>query len=78
VPLGSYTLTAKAVDQLDVETLSAPVNITVGSTAAALYFIHTDQLNSPRIITNSAGQAVWTWANDDPFGYNAPNENPSG
>jgi RHS repeat-associated protein len=78
VPQGSYTLMAKAVDQLNGETMSAPVNVTVGSTAATLYFIHTDQLNSPRVITNGTGQAVWTWLNDDPFGYNAPNENPSG
>ena len=44
---------------------------------AQLYFIYTDQLNTPRLITNQAQQAVWTWANDDPFGNNAPNENPS-
>jgi RHS repeat-associated protein len=76
VPNGSYTLTAKAVDQLNAETVSTPINITVG--AAAIYFIHTDQLNTPRTITNAQGSTVWTWANDDPFGNNAPNENPSG
>jgi RHS repeat-associated protein len=43
-----------------------------------IHYIHTDHLNTPRLITNQAGQAVWRWDNDDPFGGNAPNENPSG
>ncbi len=43
-----------------------------------IYFIHTDHLNTPRLITSDTGQAVWSWANDDPYGNNAPNENPSG
>ncbi len=51
--------------------------ISMAPPQAQLYFIYTDQLNTPRLITNATGQAVWTWANDDPFGNNAPNENPS-
>jgi RHS repeat-associated protein len=43
-----------------------------------LHFVHTDHLDTPRLITNDVGQAVWTWNNDDPFGANVPNENPSG
>jgi RHS repeat-associated protein len=75
VPAGSYAITAKAVDQLNGETTSAAVNVTVG--AASIYFVHTDHLNTPRLITNNVGQAVWSWNNDDPFGANVPNENPS-
>ena len=75
VPAGSYAITAKAVDQLNGETTSAAVNVTVG--AASIFFVHTDHLNTPRLITNNVGQAVWTWNNDDPFGANVPNENPS-
>jgi RHS repeat-associated protein len=48
------------------------------ATAQQAYYIHTDHLDTPRTITNGAGQVVWTWSNDDPFGYNAPNENPTG
>ena len=40
--------------------------------------IHAKRLNTPRAITNTTGQLVWSWANDDPFGANVPNENPSG
>jgi len=42
------------------------------------YFIHTDHLNTPRVITNSTRQVVWRWDNLDPFGANAPDENPGG
>ena len=45
---------------------------------AQLYFIHTDHLNTPRLITNTVGLPVWRWDNNDPYGNNAPNENPSG
>ena len=37
-----------------------------------------DHLGTPRAITTSdaANTKVWEWRNDDPFGNNAPNENP--
>jgi RHS repeat-associated protein len=46
--------------------------------AQTLYFIQADHLNTPRLITNSAGAAVWRWDNQEPFGNDVPNENPSG
>jgi RHS repeat-associated protein len=51
---------------------------TEGGGPAAMFFIHADHLNSPRLITNQAGQAVWRWDQTDPFGGNVANENPSG
>jgi len=57
-------------------TTSAAVNVTVGG--AAIFYIYADQLNTPRAITNAQGSTVWKWDNVDPFGANAPNENPSG
>jgi RHS repeat-associated protein len=53
------------------------VNITV-TPAPSLYYIHPDHPNTPRVITNQAQQIVWRWDNDDPFGGNIANENPSG
>ena len=35
-------------------------------------------MNTPRLITDAAGTVVWRWDNEDPFGNNAPNENPNG
>ncbi len=46
-------------------------------TPTGLYYVHTDQLNTPRYITNSSKQLVWEWQSD-PFGTSAPNQNPSG
>ncbi|HKA42681.1 MAG TPA: RHS repeat-associated core domain-containing protein, partial [Burkholderiales bacterium] len=78
VAAGSYVLTAKATDNSGAATTSAPVNITVNSGVAQLYFIHTDHLNTPRLIANQAAQTVWRWDNTEPFGNTVPNENPSG
>jgi RHS repeat-associated protein len=35
-------------------------------------------LDTPRVITDTAGNKVWEWQNTDPFGNNVPNENPNG
>lgn len=78
VPAGSYSLTARATDNHGAVVSSAAVNITVSSAVAQLYFIHADHLNSPRLIANQAGQTVWRWDQQEPFGVNVPDENPSG
>jgi RHS repeat-associated protein len=41
-------------------------------------FIHVDHLNTPRLVANQSGQAVWRWDQQEPFGVNVPDENPSG
>lgn len=46
-------------------------------TPTGTYYVHTDQLNTPRYITNASKQLVWEWLSD-PFGTSAPNQNPSG
>jgi RHS repeat-associated protein len=44
----------------------------------AIYYVHTDQLNTPRQVTRPADNAqMWTWFSD-PFGTDAANSNPSG
>lgn len=42
--------------------------------AQTLYYIHADQLNTPRLIADEAGNTVWRWDNREPFGTNAPSE----
>ena len=42
-----------------------------GSASGELY------LDTPRVITDAAGNVVWQWDNSDPFGNNPPNQNPS-
>lgn len=49
-----------------------------GSSGVQIYYVHTDQLNTPRQITRPADNAqMWTWFSD-PFGTGAANSNPSG
>jgi RHS repeat-associated protein len=50
----------------------------VVSTGGALYYVHTDHLDTPRVITDQVGNEVWRWDNTEPFGDSVPNENPSG
>ncbi len=50
----------------------------VNSAIAQAYYIHPDQLGTPRMVTSSNGAVVWQWDNSDPFGANIPNENPNG
>jgi RHS repeat-associated protein len=77
VEVGAYTITAKANDNLGLATVSAVVSVNVTGTATQAYFIHTDQIDTARLITDQSGQAVWT-TDLEPFGANPPNENPVG
>jgi len=40
--------------------------------------MHTEHLNTPRLVADSVGAAVWRWDQQEPFGVNVPDENPSG
>ena len=76
---GTYQLTAKATDNNGARVTTTPVTVTVKATAATIYYIHPDHLGTPRAITTSdtANTKVWEWKNEDAFGNNAPNEDPS-
>jgi hypothetical protein len=46
--------------------------------SVALFYLHSDGLNTPRQVTRpSDNVAMWTW-NSDPFGTDAANPNPGG
>ncbi len=79
VPQGSYSLTAKATDNLGLVTTSAAINVTVNpasGSSAQLYYVYPDHLGTPRVITDPTNQARWRWDSSDPFGANLPNDDP--
>ena len=41
------------------------------------YYVYADQIDTPRVITDTNNLMVWRWDQADPFGVAAPNENPS-
>lgn len=47
------------------------------ASAASMYFVQTDQLNTPRAITDENNVLVWKW-DSDPYGAAPPNESPAG
>lgn len=44
---------------------------------ANTYYVHTDHLDTPRLLTDNAGNAVWRWESL-PFGEAPPDEDPDG
>jgi len=53
-------------------------NIPVAVVASgSIYYTYADHLNTPRLIENANGTAVWKW-NLDPFGTLPPDEDPDG
>ena len=47
-------------------------------TSGNRHYVHTDHLNTPRLISNSTPATVWRWDQLEPFGVDAADENPSG
>lgn len=77
-PLGTFQLTARATDNAGGTVTTANTTVTVAEVEQVMYFIHADHLGTPRAITRPSDNAiVWKWENSDPFGANAPNEDPA-
>src|SRR4051794_6192432 len=74
---GLYVFVAKAVDDGGITTQSNSVSVTV-SALPTMYYIHTDQIDTPRVVTDQANKVVWRWDAADPFGASAPDEDPDG
>lgn len=51
-----------------------------GGNAATIYYVHSDHLNTPRMVTDTSGNQRWTWdiMAAEPFGATAANEAPAG
>lgn len=49
-----------------------------GTLSAALYNVHADHIDTPRLVTAQDQAVVWRWDFAEAFGATAPDQNPSG
>ena len=77
--LTAYTYRVQAVTPAGTVSSNEATAMTPGGPpVAGVYFIHTDQLDTPRVIADGQPTTVWRWDNDYPFGGHTPNEDPDG
>ncbi|OQX00570.1 MAG: hypothetical protein BWK73_48095 [Thiothrix lacustris] len=72
--IGEYT-TANGAAQQATETVyfgNTPVAVVQNGN---IYRIHADQIDTPRVITDTVGKTVWAW-DSKPFGETLPDEDP--
>lgn len=48
-----------------------PIAVVQGSSGGTMDYVSTDQLNTPRVVTDSSKNVLWAW-NSDPFGNGSP------
>jgi RHS repeat-associated protein len=53
-----------------------PVGVVQGQ--GALHYVHTDHLNTPRLVADATGTTVWRWDQAEPFGANPADSDPDG
>jgi RHS repeat-associated protein len=75
--IGEYDNAGTAIEET-VWLGDTPVAVLTGAgPSAPAYYINSDRLNAPHLITDSSGNPVWAW-DHLAFGDAAPNQNPSG
>jgi RHS repeat-associated protein len=87
--LGEYDAAGKVIQQtvylgdVPVAVLkpesTGNANGNTATSGTGVYYIHTDQLDAPRVITRATDNAmVWRWDQADPYGVMQPEENLGG
>ena len=76
--IGEYDATGAPIEET-VWLGDLPVAVVKpNATSFDVFYVWTDNLGTPRLITDTANQSRWEWPNADPFGNNLPNEDPAG
>jgi RHS repeat-associated protein len=75
--MGSGTAEAQSTSDALGGTLSDMPQPAPSLTVTSVRYVHTDQLNTPRVITDENRLVVWRW-NGDAFGSQPPDEAPTG
>ncbi|MDC6180664.1 RHS repeat-associated core domain-containing protein, partial [Ralstonia solanacearum] len=71
--IGEYDQSGNAIQET-VYLGDTPVGTVKNGTA---YYIYADQIDTPRVITDTNNLMVWRWDQTDPFGAMLPDENPT-
>ncbi|MGC5887898.1 RHS repeat domain-containing protein [Ralstonia pseudosolanacearum] len=71
--LGEYDQSGNAIQET-VYLGDTPVATVKNGTP---YYIYADQIDTPRVITDTNNLMVWRWDQADPFGVTLPDENPT-
>jgi RHS repeat-associated protein len=73
----SFSPASRAYTNVTTAQSSETYAATLVTTTAPIYFVHVDHLNTPREIYDASQQLRWRWEQQEPFGVNVPDENPS-
>ena len=78
VAAGLYSLTAKMSDSDGNVTTSTAISVSVQPHPQALYAVHVDQDNTPRLVVDTQNQVVWRDlpTATEPFGASDPEQDP--
>ncbi|WP_247315908.1 RHS repeat-associated core domain-containing protein, partial [Ralstonia pseudosolanacearum] len=71
--IGEYDQSGNAIEET-VYLDDTPVATVKNGTP---YYIYADQIDTPRVITDTNNLMVWRWDQADPFGATLPDENPT-
>jgi RHS repeat-associated protein len=74
----SFTPSSRSHTNVTADLAAQDFAAAVSGGSARVFFIHTDHLNTPRLVADATGTTVWRWDQQEPFGISAPDENPSG
>ncbi|MEF9387001.1 RHS repeat domain-containing protein [Ralstonia solanacearum species complex bacterium KE056] len=71
--IGEYDQSGNAIQET-VYLGDTPIATIKNGTA---YYVYADQIDTPRVITDTNNLMVWRWDQTDPFGATLPDENPT-
>ena len=77
--LSGYTFTpsSRSYSNLTTDQTAQDYTSAVNTSAARIFYIEVDHLNTPRRVADATGTPVWRWDQQEPFGVTVPDENPS-
>jgi RHS repeat-associated protein len=74
----AFTPASRSFTTVSNDQAGQTFSATLDGAAEAVYFVQVDHLNTPRLVANAAGETVWRWDQQEPFGSNPTDNNPSG